>query len=495
MNKPIFLASYVVLCSVLLRYFWGQIGDDAFIFFRYVDHLTEYHTILWNVPPSTAVTSTSLYQPSLYQYVEGYSSPLWLGVLTLASCVVDVVLAAKMLGALFLVGALWRVWQMSHHNVLAMFGASCGLGVQYWATGGLETSLHAWLFLSLLYVLQSPPTKNSHIDYLCVALFGLTRPESPAILLIVLFLWKGNWQEKLYLYLPTMGYCLYRIVVFADIFPNTYYAKATGDVLEQFLHGLHYTQWILISLGMMALVLWIDAQKKSKSPVFVPTFFVNSGDIYKVIVVLCAQTAVVVYGGGDWMWFGRLLVPLYLAMWALSARYTLGYRVLLCAPLLPLGIPFSMGMHILQGQTLPVSAYQEGSLLEVSKHVATAIRENIPTDAIIAVNHAGAIPYYLSAYTILDMSALNDPFLAKQEGNVHAKYDVEYVLSQKPTLIVLNSFQQPYQPDYWEGETELFQHPSFTKEYVPIQQSWQRIRSGGGYAYMYLFQRRKNIVP
>ena len=490
MTKYIFLPIYGMVLLILLRYFWGQIGDDSFIFFRYVDHLINYHSLSWNVLPSTEPTDMSLYQP-----VEGYSSPLWLGVLTVAAYFMDVVFAAKLLGALFLTAALWRVWQISEQNTLSMLGAVWGLGVQYWATGGLETSLHAWLFLSLLYVLHSPPTKNSAIDYACVALFGLTRPESPAILLIMLFFWKTAWQKKVYLFLPTICYFIYRMVVFGDIFPNTYYAKATGDIFVQLLYGLHYAQSILISITCITIFFWMDTKKIVQSPVFVSQRSIQSNNLQRIFYVVCAQTAVVVYGGGDWMWFGRLLVPLYLAIWALSANYMTGYRVLLCAPLLPLAIPYSMVTHMLQGQTLPVSAYQEGNLLEVSKNVASAIQENIPPNAGIAVNHAGALPYYLSAYTILDMSALNDPFLAKQEGNVHAKYDAEYVLSQKPSLIVLNSFQQPYKPDYWEGETELFQHPSFTKEYVPIQQSWQRIRSGGGYAYIYLFQRRQNIAP
>ena len=63
---------------------------------------------------------------------------------------------------------------------------------------------------------------------------------------------------------------------------------------------------------------------------------------------------------------------------------------------------------------------------------------------------------------------------------------------------MLNSFVDPkldgglYQPDYWKGETALYTHPQFAESYVPIAQSWRRVRHGGGFASIWLFRRRQN---
>ena len=113
------------------------------------------------------------------------------------------------------------------------------------------------------------------------------------------------------------------------------------------------------------------------------------------------------------------------------------------------------------------------------------------------MNHAGVLPYFLLEHEFIDMSALNDRYLARLEGGLHEKYDAEYVLAQDPELIVLNSFVDPkseqgeHQPNYWVGETSLYQHPQFTQRYIPIAQSWRRVRHGGGFASVWLFKRRK----
>ena len=63
------------------------------------------------------------------------------------------------------------------------------------------------------------------------------------------------------------------------------------------------------------------------------------------------------------------------------------------------------------------------------------------------------------------MSALNDRYSARVEGG-HMKSTMRTMLSQAE-LIVLNSFVDPkmeggqYKPDYWVGETALYQHPQF----------------------------------
>lgn len=116
----------------------------------------------------------------------------------------------------------------------------------------------------------------------------------------------------------------------------------------------------------------------------------------------------------------------------------------------------------------------------------------------MVINHAGVLPYFLSDYRFVDMSALNDHHLARTVGNLHEKFDPDYILGRKPDLVILNSLSDPktgegYQDNYWAGESVLFRHPQFVKEYVPIAKSWRRIRYGGDVASIWIFQRRRTL--
>ena len=133
----------------------------------------------------------------------------------------------------------------------------------------------------------------------------------------------------------------------------------------------------------------------------------------------------------------------------------------------------------------------------VSQQIAVEIRRNVPVGSTIAINHAGALPYFLPEYHFIDMTGLNDHHIARKEGELNAKFDSEYILEKQPSLVVLNSFSEPqkqgFVPDYWVGETDLYRQESFPKQYVAIATYWERVRSGGGKAYTFLFQRRADI--
>ena len=106
-------------------------------------------------------------------------------------------------------------------------------------------------------------------------------------------------------------------------------------------------------------------------------------------------------------------------------------------------------------------------MIPQSLRMAEEIRKRYPPGLLIAVNHAGALPWALPEYRFIDMVGLNDPHIARQPGRMHKKHDAEYVLGQKPDLVVLNSRIEPgtegiwYHKGYWVGETALVEHPQF----------------------------------
>ena len=141
----------------------------------------------------------------------------------------------------------------------------------------------------------------------------------------------------------------------------------------------------------------------------------------------------------------------------------------------------------LAGERLPVAQIQEGRMTQVSRKVADFLRsKGQPTD-LVAVNHAGALPYY-SQMPTLDMTGLNDHHIAHRAvGALHGKFDPDYVLANKPRFVVLNSNVKPdspqrlpngepvqwfYYPGYWAGETALWKHPEFLKRYRFTPKYW-----------------------
>ena len=462
-------------CVLCLRYFWNHMGDDSYIFFRYADHLAQDNSLNWNLQGAS---------------VEGFSSPLWVLWLGLWGRWLDVVVLARWTGCFCLLAACWQIVRQSRGSVIGVFVLSLVMGIQYWATSGLETPLYLWLLVSIVPLLAPQVNEHSRLSqkiwpWIALGALGVTRPEGPVIVLfLVAFRW---WQDKrclgMYSLLPMVFWQIFRVYYFEASLPNTYWAKASGDFVSRASLGFGYAGWLIVPLS---LGLWKSKEK----------------DVWMWLLPLMLW-CIVVFGGGDWMWHHRLLVPIFGLIVVLAHRIGGVMMWILQGSLLPYVMSPMMIWAIFSGlwtgKTLPIVEYQEGNLIEVSANIATVMKEVYPSSHRIAVNHAGALPYFLSEYEVIDMSALNDVYLARLDGGLHQKYDPEYILSLKPDVVVLNSFVDPkskngvYRPDYWIGETALFNHPHFVRDYVPIAQSWRRVRYGGGIASVWLFQRRKDL--
>jgi len=209
------------------------------------------------------------------------------------------------------------------------------------------------------------------------------------------------------------------------------------------------------------------------------------------------------------MWHGRFLcpplplllaalagsVPLSLESFAakrrdrasIAASLLIGGTALYAVWSLSLVTPRHIAMAA-RGSHLPVAEIQEGTMTEASREVGLYLKKASGGRALIAVNHAGAVPFY-SGLPTLDMTGLNDHHIAHGvQGVLHEKFDPDYVLARRPDYIVLNSRVRPnsrsarradtaaapiwYFPGYWRGETALVQREAFRRNYRFIPRYW-----------------------
>jgi hypothetical protein len=478
------LLGFGALCfAVLVRYHWRHICDDAFIYFRYADNVVAGWGPVWNRG----------------EPVEGYSSPLWLGLMVLGRALgVGLSGWAGAFGVAF--AALGLV--LAHRCAFAIAGSrlpaaaafaasSLLYPLYYWAPAGLETAMFTALVTAAAWSLVARTTWRWAV---VAALLGVARPEG--LLLVcalggLAFVAHGRAALRpglLALALgPVLAWFVFRRVYYGEWLPNTYYAKATGVLLGRVTAGAIYALASLMALAATGVVMW-------------------SGGILNRMSLAAAAFAglvlgVVVGAGGDWMWHGRMVLPalpslLALAIAGVAAAPSRRRLALVMACGLGwlsfLPRPGLLG-DVLAFGGLPAEAYQEGTLIPASQQAARFISERYPADALVAVNHAGALPHALPN-PVLDMTGLGDRHIAHEvSGGLHGKFDAAYVLSRRPRLVVLNSRVWPgtsgvwYHSGYWLGETALVANPEFGARYRPVPRfwQWQWLAGNGGFILLY----------
>jgi hypothetical protein len=480
------LLGFAALCFVVLtRHHWQQICDDAFIPFRYANNLAAGLGPVWNRG----------------ERVEGYSSPLWLGLLVVGKLAgADLQVLAGALGVACSGLCLVLVHRFAMALVpsrgvaaAACVAASLVYPLYFWAPAGLETTLFAALVTFAACSLVVP---SGWRWSLAAALLGVARPEGPLLACVLAVLARVAHGRSVvrpgalaFALAPALAWLFFRRAYYGDWLPNTYYAKATGTLMVRLEAGLLYAVWALGLLAAVALTLWFARMADRK--------------LRCTLAFLTVVLVVVVVAGGDWMWHGRMLLPVVPALLALAAAgiaraprsrcMVLGLTCVLAgSAFLPRA---SLLTDALAGRALPQTAYQEGTMVPASFAAARFIAERYPADALVAVNHAGALPYALPN-PALDMAGLCDHHIAHAvEGMLHHKFDAAYVLSRKPRLVVLNTRVRPgtagvwYHPGYWSGETALVTQPEFQAAYRPVEVFWEWHWQAVADSFIVLFER------
>lgn len=475
MKKPLVFGVSLALFLGLAWRFFDHTVDDAFISYRYARNLAEGQGLVWN--------------PG--QRVEGYTDFLW--VVALAGAVsagAGPELASKLLGLAGGAAALAAVVRASPRpeaRPLVTWLAPLLLAVSppfaVWATGGLETTLFAalvtWTAVLALPAAEGRPLRPAVGAVGAAA--ALTRPEGVGVTALVaglLALRRGNARPVLRfagvflaLFLP---YFAWRWSYYGDLLPNTFYAKV-GWTTAQVTRGLRYVLGYLQESGVLLLLpllglFWTERRAR---------------------VLLLGGTALgysayVVAVGGDGLPMYRFLAPILPLWFLLVAEGTAGALARFGARRWARMAAWAFGALLCARSALPAfggpsARYVNQDRREVAawKEIGAWLGAHAPAGSSIAVIPAGAIPYFSRLRTI-DMLGMNDRAIAHSTAHElgagqagHEKYDVDYVLAQKPTYLLIGVYglspvavpaQQLVRPDY-PAERRLYESPELWASY------------------------------
>lgn len=449
--------------SILYHFFQP---DDAFIYLVYVKNMLLGNGATFNG-----------------ELVEGYSSVLWLAVVSLFSLPgIDPLLSSKIIGwSLYVSTAvlLLRMQKEAPGDVTSLpYSAALYFSIPIaamWASGAMETTLFSFLITSAAYSYYRARFISQKISYFFLAgtIFGLlsaTRPEGFAligaifVLEFLVYLFKKELNLKAVI-VTFLTYCLItafifgsRFVIYGELFPTTVGAK-TGNLIWQIQLGKTYISEFLMAYWHIALAyIAATAYLLTKKP---QTFWLTLTSLIFVIGYMSFNLLV----GGDWMLGYRFIVPI-LPLMVLPIGLALSY----------LYRPVAIGLTV---TLIAYSMYLGLQLYEKANKQANSDRGDIlmgqyiqslklPVDTKIAVIDAGAIPYYANLPTV-DMIGLNDRHISKLPGGFLQKYDNDYVLGQKPEII---QFHTKYVGSSgWVAPTEAFRG-SLVLFYTDEFQKW-----------------------
>jgi hypothetical protein len=425
------------------------IYDDAFISLRYAQRLLEGHGLTWTDGPP----------------VEGYSNLLWiLGCALLGAIGVDLVDTPVVLGiasAIATIGAVVyafpsRSWSRSLPAfAAAMFIALAG-PIGLWAVAGLEGclvgALLAWALVLLRPLVEEGDAsgwKSIVLPGIPLALLCLTRPDGPLIVIAVcaFLLVRARSREAVLRsiavgVLPgfvTLGQIAFRLAYYGDWLPNTARAKVafTAARLEDGLGCVasagssSYALWIPATLALY--VAWRDEARRPRILLMVT-----------LLAVWTAYTATITCQA-----FGyRMLIPCYVLLaflvaegldWLQDRGVTL--RGMAWAVSLALLVVFGRAQQ--RDKNIAMAHWRNPPVAVMAATLGNTLREAFEeSDPLVAVDAAGAIPYF-SGLRSIDMLGLNDAHIARHHDasfgrgvQGHELGDGAYVLSREPDIIV-----------------------------------------------------------
>lgn len=423
--------------------------DDAFISFRYAEHLAHGLGLVYNAG----------------ERVEGFSNLLWTLLTALGmrlgvapengSIAWGLVCFAATLAALLAdalarpaAGAAARPWVP-----LACVLVAVHPDAQRFATGGLETSMFTFLVTAgvLLVLRGAGGVRAIAGSALAFALAALTRPDGLLFAPLVAA-WLLVSPAKVRAALPVFAgvflavwapVTIARTLYYGDFLPNTWYAKSAG--LAWYSQGWIYVRLFLARSWPLALALPVvvaagGAARFGKRPF--------PSEALLPLLLAIVYTGFVLRVGGDFM-YARLLVPvipllalsLARGLAALSPRHAnvslaLGLLAAAAVALAPNPLPDGA---LVSGIVDEAGIYTPARM-EATRAEGLALRRffaGLPVTVAIVGSQA-ALAYYADPAVVIEAGAgLTDRHIAHQvllaRGRVgHEKHaDVAYLLSRK----------------------------------------------------------------
>jgi len=426
--------------------------DDAYITFRYSQHLADGLGPDWNSDG----------------HVEGYTSFLWMALLAgLDKAGLDLLDSARLLAWLALFGtlatmaAIWRLWARDHAGsgidspvvlAIALLAVAIADGVAFWGFSGMETPLFMLLLTAgaYLYLLERRGGRYPWSALVFVAA-ALTRPEGlvaagvTGAFVLAEVAQPLDRQRTLQraiawgaIVLALYGaYFLWRYTYYDSLLPNTFYAKVgpSSGVVER---GADYITSALVNYYLLATF--------AGAAVLLTLPRLRWDGAY-LIALVAAMLGAVALEGGDSFGHGRFIAPLlplaYLS--GLAGFAVLLRRLPIDARQASAGAAVLLtvaGLVLLRGSDNPYVPQERRNAAD-RQLLGEWLRDNTPPDFTIAAFAVGSVAYY-SDRDVLDMLGLNDRTIARTDVDGfgagiagHEKYNVDYALDVvRPDIII-----------------------------------------------------------
>ncbi len=432
------LVAVLVHVSVLVD-LYGPV-DDAYISFRYLDNWLAGDGLVFN--PGEAP-------------VEGFTNLGWiLALAPLRSAGLSSSVAALVLSLVALVAAAVAVLRAASHIVgtpLAGWTAVClllsSVPVARWTGAGLETVAFAAL-LTLAFqrlVLDQRHTPRSSLWFALAVIVRPTGALAAAVAFAVALLFVRRpgvrgWLQALALFVALpLAVTAFRLYYYGQPLPNTFYAKVSG-VEGDWQFGLTYVWRFLLAGGIVpvlgAALLAFERRRWHWPLIGISTFILAHG-LYVVAV------------GGDYFPYQRFLVPvvpllcLLAAVGIFAAARVVSVPHGFGPPLLLVLVCVQTGLGV---RSFERRAFLSNEQTRVERElVADWVQAQFPSDALLAINAAGVIPYRTGLPTV-DMLGLSDAHIAHLEPTAaqvdggsfvgHRKSDGDYVCARHPDLVL-----------------------------------------------------------
>ena len=285
------------------------------------------------------------------------------------------------------------------------------------------------------------------------------------------------------------GLVAFRLFYFQDWLPNTYYAK-TGGGWNQIVRGFQYLneygadyEGLLLMAAPVGYFLLVG-ERKSR---------------FLAITVVALWGATVWVGGDGLPMYRFALAPLPFLL-VLQGRLIqdLCHHFIDSGRYSPKKVRYGLvivvllwaGIHIskpIVGSHYRLYEYQKEVEIPRWTHVGKLFKENVSKEDSLAAVPIGAVSYYSELY-VYDMLRLTHKHIARREmvqaeigWTGHEKHDGQYILSQKPTYLLLgnidvtnnprNPQSRPFIPYFnkyvWEREKDMFETDLIFKMYEP----------------------------
>lgn len=473
----LFVPLFIYLLIAQVQAIWPFTIDDMYISLRYASNLSSGKGLLWN---STAPP------------VEGYSnfSFVLLGALSLI-LKLNPVVVLKLAGWLGLylttifIFFISRFWLSTRVAFIPCVFLLFYKGQIIWAVSGLETTIFQSLIAGTVFFLLKglgynscpQPRTNSHCGYsfcsgLLLAIAGLTRPETPALMMlfVLLVMWdRGEHhyyilQRKALAYflmplaLIYMPYFAWRWHYFGYLFPNAVYCKGFVGYSFALIKQYLYFSWPFIGLSLIALI--NDKDKKG--------YFLLLPSVAYMLMLINSDPIVA--------FDNRLVLPAWMLLLPLSVQ---GISILLLVYLkqkdhIHTSCLFFVSF-IFAWLFIPMMSLADYHYFSKRPVLGERLRAQVVNQLNtlgtranpVVLADAGLIPYY-SGLEFIDSYCLNNAAMAHTPNLIRYEQFCQQMKKQKPPVIILTSLSEAEEVVYTPADVCLKKMVEADKAYKLI---------------------------